>query len=115
MIKPKFFTTIKLSDNKAEIDMVINPDLFYFEGHFDAQSVLPGVVQIGWAQEFAQEIFKIESAGASPAVKFTSPILPNDRVKLTLEYMPDKKRLAFDYIITSKDNEKASQGKLVTL
>ena len=114
MIKPNFFTTSRISENKAIVDMVINQDLYYFEGHFEAQKVLPGVVQIGWAQEISEELFNIKFEGGSPAVKFTSPILPNDRVKLTLEYLPEKKRLAFEYIITSKDNEKASSGKLVT-
>ena len=94
--------------------MVINPDLFYMEGHFDVQKVLPGVVQLGWALEFAEEIFNIKSAGETPVVKFTSPIIPHDRVKLTLEYLPEKKRVSFTYVITSQDNAKASAGKLVT-
>ena len=114
MIKPNFYTTSRISETKAIVTIVVNPDLEYFEGHFEAQKVLPGVVQIGWAQEFAEEIFKIKFEGGSPAVKFTSPILPNDRLKLTLEYLPEKKRLVFEYIITSKENEKASSGKLVT-
>ncbi len=114
MIKPSFYTTSKISENNAIVTIVVNPDLEYFEGHFEAQKVLPGVVQIGWAQEFAQEIKGIKFEGGSPAVKFTSPILPNDRLKLSLEYLPEKKRLAFEYIITSKENEKASSGKLVT-
>ncbi|SFS75511.1 3-hydroxymyristoyl/3-hydroxydecanoyl-(acyl carrier protein) dehydratase [Succinivibrio dextrinosolvens] len=114
MIKPNFYTTSKLSENKAIVTIVVNPDLKYFEGHFEAQKVLPGVVQIGWAQEFAQDLFNIKFEGGSPAVKFTSPILPNDRLELTLEYLPEKKRLAFEYIITSKNNEKASSGKLIT-
>ena len=114
MIRPKLFTTNRISENKVEIDMVINPDLFYFDGHFAVRKVLPGVVQLGWAQEFSEEFFKIKSAGETPVVKFTAPIIPQDRVKLTLEYLPDKKRVSFAYVITSQNNAKASAGKLIT-
>jgi 3-hydroxymyristoyl/3-hydroxydecanoyl-(acyl carrier protein) dehydratase len=73
-------------------------DLAYFEGHFRECSLLPGVVQIGWAIELGRQ--HLSFAGtfrALSAVKFTRVILPGSTVMLTLEYSNDKRELEFAY------------------
>lgn len=41
MIKPKEYEIKRIDENSFEITIKVNPDLFYFKGHFEEQPILP--------------------------------------------------------------------------
>jgi 3-hydroxymyristoyl/3-hydroxydecanoyl-(acyl carrier protein) dehydratase len=85
------------------LHFVVRPDLEYFDGHFPAVPMLPGVVQIGWALELARLHFAssreggLERFGGLSSVKFTRVIQPGDSVSLTLAVIRESGELAFEY------------------
>ena len=73
--------------------LLIDTTLRYFAGHFPGQPLLPGVVQINWCMNIVNELFldlgKEKFSGFSQ-LKFKTPILPGDIIKLVLEKQADK-------------------------
>lgn len=114
MIKPKSFNINKIDDTYAVVSFSVNKDLFYFNGHFPIQAILPGVVQLGWTIEFAKKIFAIDLSCNLPMVKFMSPILPEDKVALNLTLNTEKKNLSFEFYLVNA-NKVASTGKVKLL
>lgn len=82
----------------SEIDLCVDAGNPWFNGHFPAQPILPGVVQIGWAVHFAHAFF-----GLGPAVrnleqiKFRRPIMPGARLTLRLTPAADGDRLRYEF------------------
>tara|TARA_B110000503_G_C7149881_1_gene414670 strand:- start:1855 stop:2238 length:384 start_codon:yes stop_codon:yes gene_type:complete len=93
------------------LDLVIKPDIVWFEGHFPGEPVLAGVVQTHWAAEFAKYFFSVgEDFKRIENLKFKAVILPEMRLQLTLIYLPDKNAVTFRYANSAQDY---SVGKLV--
>ncbi|HVA55977.1 MAG TPA: thioester dehydrase [Gammaproteobacteria bacterium] len=91
-------TAQRRDDTHSELDLMVNSDCPWLEGHFPGQPILPGVVQIGWAVHFACEIY-----GYSPGVnrleqvKFKRPILPGKYLTLHLTPSGDLHKLRYEY------------------
>jgi acyl-CoA synthetase (AMP-forming)/AMP-acid ligase II/3-hydroxymyristoyl/3-hydroxydecanoyl-(acyl carrier protein) dehydratase len=86
-------------------------ELFYFEGHFDEAPILPGVVQVDWAMEFAAVHFAIpEGRRRIEALKFFKILQAGAEVTLDLQYSPEKARLTFQY---STFETKFSSGRVI--
>jgi acyl-CoA synthetase (AMP-forming)/AMP-acid ligase II/3-hydroxymyristoyl/3-hydroxydecanoyl-(acyl carrier protein) dehydratase len=73
----------------AQLDLVIPVDLQYFQGHFAEQAILPGVVQIEWAQRYSQLFFGAQLPDAPLTIelkklKFKKIISPAAQVRLQL-------------------------------
>jgi len=84
-------------DDVYNMTILIPKQLIYFEGHFQDNPILPGVVQIHWAELFGRELFAItDKFKQLEVIKFQRLILPEDSVKMSLSY-DDKKRLSFKY------------------
>jgi 3-hydroxymyristoyl/3-hydroxydecanoyl-(acyl carrier protein) dehydratase len=89
---------VKVATNRVELSLAIPPDLIYFRGHFPNFAILPGVVQIAWVMDFAKRYFPIENAFVETLrIKFRRPLLPDDRLLLTLDYQPLRNQLDFTY------------------
>jgi acyl-coenzyme A synthetase/AMP-(fatty) acid ligase len=85
-------------DGLAELDLRIPADLFWFQGHFPGRPVLPGVVQIDWAVEFARRHLGLDLPAAREfQIKFKAVVEPEDRLVLALRHDPTKGRLGFSY------------------
>ena len=72
--------------NSIERTLEVPANLAFLEGHFPGQPIVPGVVQLRWALDCAQQwlgapipVARIE------ALKFREVLRPGDRFKLTLE------------------------------
>lgn len=84
--------------NAVELDLCLSNNLFYFQGHFPGQPVLPGVTQIDWAVRFADKHLATQiGAARNFQVKFRSVILPEMKLTLLLELSDDRSRLRFEY------------------
>ena len=70
----------------------------WFEGHFPQFAILPGVVQIGWAEHYACALY-----GHTPGlhsveqVKFKRPILPGTELDLVLKPDAAAGKLRYEY------------------
>lgn len=83
-------------DDEVELKCRIPTDLLYFDGHFQQQAILPGVVQLHWAAKFGQQYLTTpKHFQRLEAVKFQQLILPGNVVSLSLRYDNAKHKLSF--------------------
>ena len=97
---------------RAEIDLVVEPDLFWFQGHFPERPTLPGVVQLDWALDFARRHLGLTVPAARCfQVKYKAVISPDTRLTLVLALHPTAsgRRLTFEY---RRDGEVYSTGSV---
>lgn len=91
-------TSITPVENGVQLTMAIDPNLIWFAGHFPEQPVLPGVVQVFWAQVYANKHCpEFTEQLAIKNLKFNQMILPETTVTLTLAYNAVKNQLRFTY------------------
>lgn len=100
--------------DSAEIRLFLNPDLFWFRGHFPVQPLLPGVAQLEWVMHYAREVLGITAAfHRLQQVKFQTPLLPEDEICLQLSWQADKQLLGFSYLRQQANGLlPASSGKI---
>lgn len=102
--------SVKQQETSVQIQCYIPKNLLYFDGHFDAQSVLPGVVQVHWATVFAKQYLKFNGGFQSlEKIKFQKVIFPDLVVTLLLSFDAESKKLTFSYQSCS---EVFSSGKI---
>jgi 3-hydroxyacyl-[acyl-carrier-protein] dehydratase len=94
----------------ASLQLAIHPDLNGFDGHFDGTPIVPGVLQIYWALQFAN----IHLRPVSPldisnleAIKFQHLMTPGIEVRLELELVNAKLQFVF-----SSPSKRYSSGKI---
>ncbi len=80
-----------------ELDVPL--DLAHFSGHFPGTPVLPGVVQIDWAQQLARELINDLPPlfGGMEVLKFQQLVRPGDRLQLTLRFDAERSKLYFTF------------------
>ncbi|MGH8400145.1 MAG: 3-hydroxyacyl-ACP dehydratase FabZ family protein, partial [Gammaproteobacteria bacterium] len=82
----------------SELELGIEADNPWFEGHFPGQPILPGVVQIGWAVHFAHTLHGLGPEVANlEQIKFRRPIFPGTRLTLQLTPSADGQKLRYEY------------------
>ena len=99
------------TDESVILTLFVPEALLYFDGHFDQASLLPGVVQIDWAEHFGRKLFDCTGGfSCLEVVKFKEVISPNQQVELTLQFKENKNKLLFSY---QSDNGACSSGRIV--
>nr|WP_312969486.1 AMP-binding protein [Pseudomonas sp.] len=80
-----------------ELDVPL--DLAHFSGHFPGTPVLPGVVQIDWAQQLARALIADLPPlfGGMEVLKFQQLVRPGDRLQLTLRFDRERNKLYFTF------------------
>ncbi len=97
--------------NAVEITLKIPADLAYLEGHFPDAPIVPGVVQLHWAVEFAKEVFHISGIiSEGKQIKFSNLLRPEEEICLKLEHFPAKSLIAYIY---KTDEKYFSSGKFI--
>ena len=110
----KFPEIIKQQQREGvfQLELFIDPELFFFKGHFDDAPIIPGVAQTYWALEFAKNSYpdlQHATVQSITALKFQQVIQPHDTVILNFSYDQNKQSLSFSFIF--KDS-KYSSGKI---
>jgi acyl-CoA synthetase (AMP-forming)/AMP-acid ligase II len=81
---------------RALYELVAPRQLVYFDGHFDGQAILAGVVQVDWVIGFARRAFDLRAElRAIHGLKFQRLIAPEMALKLELMFQSDKSTLSF--------------------
>lgn len=81
-----FIKCRKVQHNSAEIDLIFRKNSNFFKGHFPIMPVLPGVVQLYYANWFSKDVFKIDfSKSEAKKIKFTNIIKAGQKVTLKLK------------------------------
>jgi 3-hydroxymyristoyl/3-hydroxydecanoyl-(acyl carrier protein) dehydratase len=94
----------------TSLQLGIHPGLDGFDGHFDGAPIVPGVLQIYWVLQFANQYLKPVSAfdiASMEAVKFQQVMTPGIEVRLDLELVDAKLMFMF-----SSPSKRYSSGKI---
>ncbi|CAM3837324.1 hydroxymyristoyl-ACP dehydratase [Rahnella bruchi] len=110
MIMPDVLNQQLNGENSLLLTLTLPAGLFWFEGHFPSSPILPGVTQVNWVMIYAEEILGMNNAFAGmEVVKFQRPLLPEETVDLQIDWLEEKHRLVFRYIV---GDTVASSGKI---
>jgi len=98
----------------CRLDLKINHDLHWLEGHFPEQPLVAGVVQTHWAAKFSQVIFVINTdVRQIDNLKFQEIILPGQTIQLSLDFDSEKNSVKFRFIRQNDRTETLfSEGKI---
>ncbi|WP_434745000.1 3-hydroxyacyl-ACP dehydratase FabZ family protein [Candidatus Pantoea rara] len=92
----------------------VEAGLFWFQGHFPALPILPGVAQLDWVMHYGVSLLAPgKQFVAIENIKFQQPVLPDSLIQLHIDWDAEKSRLNFRYSLLSDDGEQnASSGKI---
>ncbi|MBU2967482.1 AMP-binding protein [Amphritea sp. 2_MG-2023] len=91
-------TSQVMTGNCAELVCQIPANLIYFDGHFAGNPILPGIVQVHWAEHYGRQLLSLVGRfDRLEVVKFQQVIFPESTINLTLEYQPEKGKLNFRF------------------
>ena len=96
----KFPDILKTVKSSRELKLILNigKDLAWFEGHFPAMAILPGMVAVFWTEEYLRIYFAPNAAIKSvDNVRFMHPIFPDSVVELDIAISPETKTLHFKF------------------
>lgn len=97
--------------SSAQLRLQLPPDLIYFDGHFDEQPILPGVVQLDWAIRFARDELGLDGVFQRiEALKFFRVLTSGEAVTLELRYEQTRQKLFFRYVSEAHEH---STGRIV--
>jgi 3-hydroxymyristoyl/3-hydroxydecanoyl-(acyl carrier protein) dehydratase len=101
---------LRRNGDEVVIDLILPADHAAFLGHFPSRPVVPGVLQIDWAMQFASHYFDLDQTVAIDfQVKFRRLIEAGDDLALTLRLDGQRRTVAFEY---RTSQEIASTGKI---
>ncbi|MDD5578978.1 MAG: AMP-binding protein [Methylobacter sp.] len=102
----------EMTCDSAHVTIKVTDKLIYFPDHFSSYPILPGVVQIAWAEYFGKLFFAIDEPFLNmEVIKFVKVIQPEDELKLTLDWKSEPGKLYFNF---RSEAGVHSSGRLVT-
>ena len=102
---------VEKAGDSVELKLNAHEDLIYFPDHFAGYPILPGVVQIAWAEHFGKLFFAIaEPFLMMEAIKFAKVIQPGTALKLMLNWKASSGKLYFNF---SSESGTHSSGRMV--
>ena len=86
-------------EGEWQLELDVPLDLAHFTGHFPQTPVLPGVVQIDWAQQLARQLITDLPPRfcGMEVLKFQQLVRPGDRLQLSLRFDSSRGKLYFAY------------------
>jgi len=102
---------IEKTGDSVELKLNVPEDLIYFPHHFAGYPILPGVVQIAWAEHFGKLFYGIDEPFLNmEAIKFIQVIQPGAELKLLLNWKASPGKLYFNF---SSELGTNSSGRMV--
>ncbi|WP_372877314.1 AMP-binding protein [Pseudomonas sp.] len=99
-------------DGEWQLELQVPLDLAHFSGHFPQTPVLPGVVQIDWAQHLARQLIERLPPRfvGMEVLKFQQLVRPGDPLQLSLRFDASRGKLYFSF----RNGDKAcSSGRIL--
>jgi 3-hydroxymyristoyl/3-hydroxydecanoyl-(acyl carrier protein) dehydratase len=88
----------QLEDGQLTLEFYIPTQLVYFDGHMLNRPILPGIVQIHWAEAFGRRWLGVTGRFERlEVIKFQKVILPRYNVSLSLNFNDSTQKLSFRY------------------
>ncbi|AQZ35251.1 AMP-binding protein [Pseudomonas sp. LPH1] len=86
-------------DGEWLLQLQVPLDLAHFTGHFPQTPVLPGVVQVDWAQQLARQLIEHlpQRFAGMEVLKFQQLVRPGDTLQLSLRFDAERGKLYFAY------------------
>ncbi len=107
---------LNLSPGNVQVQLIVpgERELLYFPDHFPGYPILPGVVQLAWAEHFGRLFFAVgvieKPFSHLETIKFIKIIPPGAELVLTLKWNERLGELCFSFKIGS---EKYSSGRMM--
>ncbi|MDD1628179.1 MAG: AMP-binding protein [Methylococcaceae bacterium] len=102
---------VEKTGDSVELKLNVPEELIYFPGHFSSYPILPGVVQIAWAEHFGKLFFAIDEPFLQmEVIKFVNVIQPGAELKLMLNWKASSGKLYFNF---SSESGTHSSGRMV--
>jgi 3-hydroxymyristoyl/3-hydroxydecanoyl-(acyl carrier protein) dehydratase len=100
-----------VNHRSAELRLQIPRDNDCFRDHFSSAPIVPGILQLHWAIEYARSLLEIDTdILAIEVLKFQHAITPDSTVTLKIEIAEDASRFYFDY---SAEGTRFSSGRII--
>lgn len=108
--------TLETSETSLSVTLELPSDLVWFEGHFPARALLPGVTQLQWVLEYAARWLGPVKLREVLSTEFVRPILPGETLQLCLTKGSDAAdglTLRFEYrVIGQGSSVQVALGRL---
>jgi acyl-CoA synthetase (AMP-forming)/AMP-acid ligase II/3-hydroxymyristoyl/3-hydroxydecanoyl-(acyl carrier protein) dehydratase len=102
---------VEKTGDGVELKLNVPEELIYFPDHFSSYPILPGVVQIAWAEHFGKLFFAIDEPFLQmEVIKFVNVIQPGAELNLTLNWKASPGKLYFNF---SSESGPRSSGRMV--
>lgn len=90
--------TYQIIENTLALSLTLQSELFWFQGHFPEQAILPGVAQIDWVLFYAKTKLGVDLPfQGMDVVKFQRPLFPKEIIELTINWQVESAKLSFEY------------------
>ena len=104
-------SVVEQRDDYLCLDLFINKDLPFFDGHFKDMPVIPGATLLAWVLDYACTHFDEPLyAKSMKQVKFHKSILAGHKLRLEIEYTREKQQLIFTY--SNADKQRSAAGSI---
>lgn len=101
----------QIDEHSVILSLAVSEELVFFPGHFPQQSVLPGVVMVDWAVEFAERYLPVKiQFHTMEALKFRQVVVPPTVVELHLSFNSKTEKLHFSY--QGSEQQSYSSGRI---
>lgn len=98
------------SADEVVMVLTVTADCPFFEGHFPAFALLPGVVQVQWAKGVAARYWRLaRPLTGIKTLKFTAPILPETALLLRLT----RRENGVAFVYETREGKPLSRGTLI--
>lgn len=111
---PKWPQLQSVSDSETgyNLNLFIQPNIEWLQGHFPQQPLVAGVVQTHWAGKLSEILFGVSGVKQIDNLKFQDVMLPEQSVQLTLEFNADNNSVKFRYQKPDQADQVFSEGKI---
>jgi acyl-coenzyme A synthetase/AMP-(fatty) acid ligase len=88
----------KLVDGQLTLQCQIPAELMYFDGHMEDWPILPGIVQVHWAEYYGRRELPVSGRfGRLEAIKFNQVVMPLYQLTISLSFNQTSRKLSFRY------------------